>query len=241
MTEKKPTSLAQALLNFQRDVESIQPNRVGKHGDFADLPHILSVIRPALAKNNLVLFQQVDHIEGKPALHTNLRLVNASGLAEISSVTPLSIQTEPIKRKDGSEIPLNPVQEWGKSITYTRRYAIQCILGISIGMEDFDPDLPDDDEDSDNTGAQADQLSPAQKKEQGIYGDPIDDETKKSWIDFIKPTPTKWRNELVKAFAMRFELTGQTPISEEITHVLHTVFLSEYIAQNPIPDQESGQ
>ena len=48
----------------------------------------------------------------------------------VSSVTPLTINAG----KNGT-------QEWGKAMTYTRRYALQAVLGLCVGIEDNDADL----------------------------------------------------------------------------------------------------
>ena len=34
----------------------------------------------------------------------------------------------------------NATQEWGKAMTYTRRYALQSVLGLCVGIEDNDAD-----------------------------------------------------------------------------------------------------
>ena len=41
---------------------------------------------------------------------------------------------------DSKGRPLNVTQEWGKSVTFTRRYALQAVLGLCVGIEDNDAD-----------------------------------------------------------------------------------------------------
>lgn len=130
MTEK-PQNLAQALIAFQRSVPKIVENDKSFHGGFANLPGVLSQINPALRDAGLVVSQAPDHIDGAPALRTIL-IHEASG-EQYSSVTPLVINTGK-----------NDTQEWGKAVTFTRRYALQAALNICVGIEDNDADLPEE-------------------------------------------------------------------------------------------------
>ena len=232
MAEKKPANLAEALIAFQSAVPGIATNRKGQHGAFADLPHVLSVIRPALSSAGLAVSQIVDTVGDQPALRTTL--MHTSG-QEITGVTPLCINREPMKKRDGSVIALNPSMEFGKALTYQRRYALQSILGICIGMEDCDPDLPDSSADPAPTATQTQETKPAVKaqKEESIYGAPLEYEIRKSWVEFLKDAPPEWRKGFVKAFATQFE-TGNRKVSEQITHNLHAVFCQEYVEKNPM-------
>ena len=120
------SSLAAALIEFQESVPTIHENSTSFHGKFANLPGVLSTISPALRKVGLVLSQSPCHINGEPALRTTL--LHTSGEC-IEDVTPLTITSGK-----------NATQEWGKAVTYTRRYALQAILGICVGIEDNDAD-----------------------------------------------------------------------------------------------------
>ncbi len=119
--------LAAALINFQQAVPTIHDNDNSYHGSFANLPGILSTIGPALRSNGLAVSQLPEQINGTPGLRTTLMHVSGQ---QISSVTPLSINAG----KNGT-------QEWGKAMTYTRRYALQAVLGLCVGIEDNDADL----------------------------------------------------------------------------------------------------
>jgi len=112
LADKKPTNLAEALIAFQAAVPGITTNRKGQHGAFADLPHVLSMIRPALSSAGLAVSQIVDTVGDQPALRTTL--MHTSG-QEMTGVTPLCINKEPMKKRDGSVIALNPSMEFGKA------------------------------------------------------------------------------------------------------------------------------
>ena len=120
-------SLATALIAFQASVPTIHDNDKSFHGKFANLPGILSTIGPALRLNGLAVLQLPEDINGQPGLRTTL--IHVSG-EHVSAVTPLSINSG----KNGT-------QEWGKAVTYSRRYALQAVLGLCVGIEDNDADI----------------------------------------------------------------------------------------------------
>ena len=119
-------NLAQALIAFQAAVPTIHENADSFHGKFANLPGVLGTISPALREAGLVVSQTPEEVNGHPGLRTTL--LHTSG-ESLSAVTPLAVQ--PGK---------NLTQEWGKAVTYTRRYALQAVLGICVGIEDNDAD-----------------------------------------------------------------------------------------------------
>ena len=126
-------NLADALIAFQAAVPTIHENDSSFHGKFANLPGILSTINPVLRSVGLAVSQlPADTAEG-PGLRTTL--LHTSG-ESLSAVTPLCIQ----EGLDSKGRPLNVTQEWGKAVTYTRRYALQAVLGICVGIEDNDAD-----------------------------------------------------------------------------------------------------
>lgn len=124
-------NLAAALINFQKTVPTIEENDKSFHGKFANLPGILSTIGPALRANGLAVVQLPADTAQGPGLKTSL--IHTSG-ESWTDTTPLCIQTG----VDQKGRPLNVTQEWGKAMTYTRRYALQAALGICVGIEDND-------------------------------------------------------------------------------------------------------
>ena len=119
--------LAEALIKFQSSVPTIHDNSQSYHGGFANLPGVLSEIGPALRAAGLVVSQLPEDINGQPGLRTTLMHVSGE---HVSAVTPLAINSG----KNGT-------QEWGKSVTYTRRYALLSVLGLCVGIEDNDADI----------------------------------------------------------------------------------------------------
>ena len=140
MTSSVPSSpsqplsnLAAALIKFHEAVPTIHDNAESYHGGFANLPGVLSNIGPALRANGLVVSQLPEHINGQPGLRTTL--LHTSG-EQLSAVTPIKIQ-EGVDRKGK---PLNVTQEWGKAVTYSRRYGLLSVLGLCVGIVDNDAD-----------------------------------------------------------------------------------------------------
>ena len=122
-----PKNLVEALIQFQASVPTIHENDNSFHGKFANLPGVLSTVNPALRKCGLFVSQLATNIDGSPALRTTLMHVSGE---RIEDVTPLVISSGK-----------NPTQEWGKAMTYARRYSLQAVLGLCVGIEDNDADL----------------------------------------------------------------------------------------------------
>lgn len=180
MTEK-PKNLAQALIAFQRSVPKIVENDKGFHGGFANLPGVLSQINPALREAGLAVSQAPDHIDGVPALRTII-IHEASG-EQYSSVTPLVIN----KGK-------NDTQEWGKAVTYTRRYALQAALNICVGIEDNDSDMPEQSKPAPAIETQQQQpIKKADKEPLGLsfYAGPKREDLENELIDLLQKKMAK--------------------------------------------------
>ena len=133
MTATQTANLAEALIKFHETVPTIHENARSFHGKFANMAGVLSTIGPALRDCGLAVSQVPAQVAGKPGLRTTLLHVSGE---QITDTTPLSIQ-EGVDKKGN---PLNVTQEWGKACTYHRRYALQAILGICVGIEDNDAD-----------------------------------------------------------------------------------------------------
>lgn len=141
-----PKNLAEALIQFQASVPTIHENDSSFHGKFANLPGVLSTINPALRSCGLFVSQLATNIDGSPALRTTLMHVSGE---RIEDVTPLTIN-------NGK----NPTQEWGKAMTYTRRYSLQAVLGLCVGIEDNDADLSQDHSSAPSRASQAAPVAP---------------------------------------------------------------------------------
>ena len=128
LSQLQPSAeLVAALIKFQQSVPTIHDNDNSYHGGFANLPGILSTIGPKLRENGLAVSQLPEEINGQPGLRTTL--LHTSGQS-LTAVTPLAVN----EGKNGT-------QEWGKAMTYSRRYALQAVLGLCVGIEDNDADM----------------------------------------------------------------------------------------------------
>ena len=124
-------NLASALIEFHKSCPTITEDDDGAWGKFANLPGILSTIGPALRQHGLAVIQLPADTASGPGLMT--MLVHTSG-EYVSRTTPLEIQ----KGTTANGKPLNVTQEWGKAITYQRRYGLQAVLGMCAGIIDDD-------------------------------------------------------------------------------------------------------
>ena len=141
------SELTKALIQFQKDVDKIEKNARANYGKFADLANVLSTVTPALNKNGLAVVQTfLDdalittlHHESGETIHSSCKLVVCDGR--------------------------NNTQEWGKAVTYQRRFSICSILGIVADMDTDDvPDLPP----SNNASAAKPAAKPAAKGENSM-------------------------------------------------------------------------
>ena len=119
------SELTKALIAFHKDVDKIDKNARGNYGKFADLSNVLSTVTPALHANGLAVTQTFL----EDSLVTTLHHISGETL---SSTCKLIIC-------DGR----NMTQEWGKAVTFQRRYSIVSLLGLVADMDVDDvPDLP---------------------------------------------------------------------------------------------------
>lgn len=121
------SELTKALIQFQKDVDKIEKNARANYGKFADLANVLSTVTPALNKNGLAVTQTfLDdslittlHHESGETIHSSCKLVVCQGR--------------------------NDTQEWGKAVTFQRRYSIVSLMGLVADMDTDDvheDDLP---------------------------------------------------------------------------------------------------
>ena len=130
------SELTKALIGFHKAVDKIEKNARANYGKFADLANVLSTVTPALHANGLAITQTFLDDSLITTLH------HESG-ETLSSSCKLIIC-------DGR----NQTQEWGKAVTYQRRFSICAILGVVADMDTDDvPDLP-----------QSNKTTPAQAK-----------------------------------------------------------------------------
>ena len=219
------SELAKALIGFHKDVDKIEKNARANYGKFADLANVLSTVTPALLKNDLVLTQTFL----ANSLVTTLRHISGE---EISSVCDLILS-------EGR----NKTQEWGKAVTYQRRYSICSILGIVADMdmdgamleESTKPDLAKPTPKktvAKKKAAPAPEPTPAPT----AAPEPVDQPLMKEEVDILLNCLIDLRRENVskfdaiqKKFVEHFQIPSDCRFSESITTQAHQQFLNELL------------
>ena len=217
------SELTKALIQFHKDVDKIEKNARANYGKFADLANVLSTVTPALLKNDLVLVQEFD----EERLVTVVRHVSGE---EISSVCKLILS-------EGR----NKTQEWGKAVTYQRRYAICSILGIVADM-DMDGAMLDESTKPDlakpapKSKPKPAAKNPVAKKAATPPADPADQPLMKEEVDAILEILIETRKEnmskfekIQKEFLTHFKIAPDCRLSESITTQAHLKFINERI------------
>ena len=134
-TSSEPTSplqpLVEALVNFHKTVPAINKTASAQYGKFADLATVLSTVTPHLIKNGLAVsqgFEPSSH-DNNPVLVT--QLLHVSG-GQLISRLPMVVGGR----------GKNPLHDFGGSVSYSRRYSLLAILGLTADM-DVDGDFAD--------------------------------------------------------------------------------------------------
>ena len=123
--------LVEALVNFHKTVPAINKTATAQYGKFADLATVLSTVTPHLIKNGLAVsqgFEPSSH-DNNPVLVT--QLLHVSG-GQLISRLPMVVGGR----------GKNPLHDFGSSCTYSRRYSLLAILGLTADM-DVDGDFAD--------------------------------------------------------------------------------------------------
>ena len=181
---------------------------------------VLSTVTPALLKNDLVLTQEFL----QDSLTTTLRHVSGE---TITSVCDLILS-------EGR----NKTQEWGKAVTYQRRYAIVSLLGLVADM-DMDGAML---EEAKPEPAKAKSKpkpaakNPVAKKAAAPVADPADQPLLKEEVDAILEILIGVRKENMSKFEKiqneyrsYFKIASDCRLSESITTHAHLKFLNERI------------
>ena len=215
------SELTKALIQFHKDVDKIEKNARANYGKFADLANVLSTVTPALLKNDLVLTQEFL----QDSLTTTLRHVSGE---TITSVCDLVLS-------EGR----NKTQEWGKAVTYQRRYAIVSLLGLVADM-DMDGAMLEDAKPEPakpkSKPKPAAAKNPVAKKAAAPAADPADQPLMKGEVDAIlekligvrKKDMSKFE-KIQKEFLSHFKIAADCRLSESITTHAHLSFLNERI------------
>ena len=216
MTSSVPSSPSQplsnltaALIKFHEAVPTIHDNAESHFGGFANLPGVLSNIGPALRTAGLVVSQMPENVDGQPGLRTTL--LHTSG-ESLTSVTLLAVNAG-----------RNATQEWGKAVTYQRRYALLAALGLCVGVVDNDADLDE--------GAKP-AAKPQPKKSAPVKGvaeadQPLTTEERNMLLGLISEMDAGKKENFCKSFRFAFKLGDNARVSSAITSRKHQAWIQE--------------
>ena len=210
------SELTKSLIKFHQQVDKIDKNARGNYGKFADLANVLSTITPALNANGLVITQTFL----EDSLVTTLRHV--SGESE-SSTTKLYMA-------DGR----NVTQEWGKAVTYQRRYAICSIVGLVADMDtDGEPTPEPEKKPAAKKTVQQKATPKPEPTPVDLMDAPIPDDARQVLISLLKKTFAEDADKvksLTAAFHKTFPDTAHLPLSQAFTTERHCAFINEFLA-----------
>lgn len=110
------------LLAIQKEVTPVKKSETNPffNSKYFDINTLLSLLKPMLSAQGLVLTQALTTLDGHLALTTSI--VDATSGAGLSDTCPVPAQTDPQKN--------------GSAITYYRRYALQSLLALEAEDDD---------------------------------------------------------------------------------------------------------
>lgn len=214
MTENNPAPssplqpLIEALVEFHKTVPPINKTASAQYGKFADLETVLSTVTPHLLKNGLVVsqgFEPSSH-DNNPVLVT--QLLHVSG-AQLVSRLPMVVAGR----------GKNPLHDWGGSCTYSRRYSLLSILGLTADM-DVDGDFADEKPAAKSKPAAGPSVAGVPKEDQ-----PLSDEERNLLLRWITDMPTPNRDAFCAAFRSQFKLGAQAKVAPAITSKKHEAWI----------------
>jgi len=147
------TKIIPAIIKAQKEMESIKKDgimRVSGRQDrnYATIGSILTPIKASLLNNDITLTQPLMHIDGESFLYTNMR--HSSGEFIKSRII--------MYKHEGTSD-----QDFGKSVTYARKYAAMAAVGVAPD-EDDDGESQQQQERPQYQNTSSDKISEAQLK-----------------------------------------------------------------------------
>tara|TARA_R100001086_G_scaffold244003_1_gene173281 strand:- start:945 stop:1571 length:627 start_codon:yes stop_codon:yes gene_type:complete len=206
--------LIKALVEFHKTVPPINKTSTAQYGNFADLETVLSTVTPHLLKNGLVVsqgFEPSSH-DNNPVLVT--QLLHVSG-AKLVSRLPMVVAGR----------GKNPLHDWGGSCTYSRRYSLLSILGLTADM-DVDGDFADEKPAAKTKPAAAPAVAGVSKEHQ-----PLSDDERNFLLKWITNMPAPNREAFCKAFRSQFGLKSNAKVSRSITSKKHEAWIQAVMNQ----------
>ena len=212
MTSLEPLSpsphLIKALVEFHKTVPPINKTASAQYGKFADLETVLSTVTPHLLKNGLVVsqgFEPSSH-DNNPILVT--QLLHVSG-AQLVSRLPMVVAGR----------GKNPLHDWGGSCTYSRRYSLLSILGLTADM-DVDGDFADEKPTAKTKPAPLPKVKGITDEDQ-----PLSDSERNLVLGLIKEMSSSSRDAFCMAFRSRFKLESTAKVAPAITSKKHEAWI----------------
>ena len=212
MTSSEPSSplqpLIEALVEFHKTVPPINKTASAQYGKFADLETVLSTVTPHLLKNGLVVsqgFEPSSH-DNNPVLVT--QLLHVSG-AHLVSRLPMVVAGR----------GKNPLHDWGGSCTYSRRYSLLSILGLTADM-DVDGDFADEKPAAKAKPSAAPTVAGVPKEDQ-----PLSDSERSFLLKWIGDMPQSNREAFCAAFRSKFNLDANAKVAPAITSKKHEAWI----------------
>lgn len=129
LTSQSTSKIIPALLKFQGTNKGIQKDSKGYNYNYISLDQILELVRPALSKVDIYMSQNVGNIEINGVFKTTCETVLYHSSGEWISSGPMLV--EPTNNPKMS-VP----QNMGSAITYSKRYQLTAILGLSADVDD---------------------------------------------------------------------------------------------------------
>ena len=218
MTSSEPSSplqpLIEALVEFHKTVPPINKTSTAQYGKFADLETVLSTVTPHLLKNGLVVsqgFEPSSH-DNNPVLVT--QLLHVSG-AHLVSRLPMVVAGR----------GKNPLHDWGGSCTYSRRYSLLSILGLTADM-DVDGDFADEKPAAKAKPLAGPSVAGVPKDEQ-----PLSDDERNFLLQWITDMSTPNREAFCEAFRSQFGLKSNAKVAPVITSKKHEAWIQAVMNQ----------
>ena len=200
--------LVEALVEFHKTVPPINKTASAQYGKFADLETVLSTVTPHLLKNGLVVsqgFEPSSH-DNNPVLIT--QLLHVSG-AQLVSRLPMVVAGR----------GKNPLHDWGGSCTYSRRYSLLSILGLTADM-DVDGDFADAKPVVKTKPAPVPTVAGVSKDDQ-----PLSDSERSFLLQWIGDMPKDNREAFCAAFRAKFNLAANAKVAPAITSKKHEAWI----------------
>jgi len=204
--------LVEALVNFHKTVPAINKTAKAQYGNFADLETVLSTVTPHLIKNGLTVSQGFEPgKDNNPVLVT--QLLHVSG-AQLISRLPMVVGGR----------GKNPLHDFGGSCTYSRRYSLLAILGLTADM-DVDGDFADPAE----SAAKAAPKTAAKIEGIADKDQPLSKEDREQCLGLVKELTPDNLARFCTDFRRNFNLSDSDRVAPALVSVKHQHWMNTHL------------